>query len=105
MNLKAHLATGWIKCTMDSEAETFHRKSDCQEAQDLVLTKAFQHSMKTDEVRRVLAKHEKEATKIIVAIKRAGTIIDAEQIIVLDEGEIVERVGIEIYQFAKSIDK
>ena len=45
--------------------------------------------MKTDaELRRVLAKHEKEATKIIVA-QRVGTIIDAEQIIVLDEGEIV----------------
>ena len=45
--------------------------------------------MKTDaKLRRVLAKHEKEATKIIVA-QRVGTIIDAEQIIVLDEGEIV----------------
>ena len=45
--------------------------------------------MKTDaKLRRVLAKYEKEATKIIVA-QRVGTIIDAEQIIVLDEGEIV----------------
>lgn len=45
--------------------------------------------MKTDaKLRRALAKYEKEATKIIVA-QRVGTIIDAEQIIVLDEGEIV----------------
>ena len=45
--------------------------------------------MKTDaKLRRMLAKYEKEATKIIVA-QRVGTIIDAEQIIVLDEGEIV----------------
>ena len=45
--------------------------------------------MKTDaKLRRVLAKYEKEATKIIVA-QRVGTIIDAEQIIVFDEGEIV----------------
>lgn len=45
--------------------------------------------MKTDaKLRRVLANYEKDATKIIVA-QRVGTIIDAEQIIVLDEGEIV----------------
>ena len=45
--------------------------------------------MKTDaKLRRVLAKYAKDATKIIVA-QRVGTIMDAEQIIVLDEGEIV----------------
>lgn len=45
--------------------------------------------MKTDaKLRRVLANYEKDVTKIIVA-QRVGTIIDAEQIIVLDEGEIV----------------
>ncbi|ASS38231.1 ABC transporter ATP-binding protein [Mogibacterium pumilum] len=45
--------------------------------------------MKTDvKLRKVLAQYEKDATKIIVA-QRVGTIMDAEQIIVLDDGEIV----------------
>ena len=45
--------------------------------------------MKTDaKLRRVLTKYEKDATKIIVA-QRVGTIMDAEQIIVLDDGKIV----------------
>lgn len=45
--------------------------------------------MKTDaKLRKVLAQYEKAATKIIVA-QRVGTIMDAEQIIVLDDGEIV----------------
>ena len=45
--------------------------------------------MKTDaKLRKVLVQYEKAATKIIVA-QRVGTIMDAEQIIVLDDGEIV----------------
>lgn len=45
--------------------------------------------MKTDaKLRKMLAKYEKDATKIIVA-QRVGTIMDAEQIIVLDDGKIV----------------
>ncbi len=41
-------------------------------------------------LRRALAKTEKEATKIIVA-QRVSTIIDADQILVLEDGEIVGR--------------
>lgn len=41
-------------------------------------------------LRRALAKAEKDATKIIVA-QRVSTIIDADQILVLEDGEIVGR--------------
>ena len=45
--------------------------------------------MKTDaKLRQTLADREKAATKIIVA-QRVGTILHAEQIIVLDEGMVV----------------
>ena len=45
--------------------------------------------MKTDaNLRKVLAEKEKDATKIIVA-QRVGTIMDAEQILVLDEGRMI----------------
>lgn len=45
--------------------------------------------MKTDaQLRKTLDKQEKDATKIIVA-QRVGTILHAEQIIVLDDGKIV----------------
>ncbi|MDD5823053.1 MAG: ABC transporter ATP-binding protein [Firmicutes bacterium] len=45
--------------------------------------------MKTDaELRKELAEKQKDATKIIVA-QRVGTILHAEQIIVLDDGEVV----------------
>lgn len=44
---------------------------------------------KTDKaLRKALSKHTKEATKIIVA-QRVGTILDADKIVVLDEGKIV----------------
>ena len=44
--------------------------------------------MKTDaDLRKALAEHTKDSTKIIVA-QRVGTILHAEQIIVLDEGRI-----------------
>jgi ATP-binding cassette subfamily B multidrug efflux pump len=47
--------------------------------------------MKTDaNLRRALAKKEKDTTKIIVA-QRVGTILHAEQILVLDEGRIAGR--------------
>ncbi|MCU1439936.1 MAG: transporter ATP-binding protein [Rhodoglobus sp.] len=41
-------------------------------------------------LRRALAKKEKTATKIIVA-QRVSTIVDADQILVIDDGEIVGR--------------
>jgi ATP-binding cassette subfamily B multidrug efflux pump len=41
-------------------------------------------------LRRALAKNEKAATKIIVA-QRVSTIVDADQILVIDDGEIVGR--------------
>lgn len=45
--------------------------------------------MKTDaKLRKFLARYEKDITKVIVA-QRVGTIIDADQILVIDEGEIV----------------
>ena len=44
---------------------------------------------KTDKaLRKALAKHTKDATKIIVA-QRVGTIMDADKIIVLDNGRMV----------------
>ena len=44
---------------------------------------------KTDKaLRKALSKHTKDATKVIVA-QRVGTILDADKIIVLDEGKIV----------------
>ena len=44
---------------------------------------------KTDKnLRKALKKHTKDATKIIVA-QRIGTIIDADKIVVLDEGKMV----------------
>ena len=44
---------------------------------------------KTDkELRKALNKYTKDATKIIVA-QRVGTIIDADKIVVLDEGKMV----------------
>ncbi|NLA70285.1 MAG: ABC transporter ATP-binding protein, partial [Clostridiales bacterium] len=45
--------------------------------------------MKTDAtLRKELAKYEADSTKLIVA-QRVGTILHAEQIVVLDEGHIV----------------
>jgi ATP-binding cassette subfamily B multidrug efflux pump len=41
-------------------------------------------------LRRALAKNERAATKIIVA-QRVSTIVDADQILVIDDGEIVDR--------------
>ena len=48
--------------------------------------------MKTDKIlRETLAKEVKDSTFIIVA-QRVGTIIDADQIIVLDEG-VIKGIG------------
>jgi ATP-binding cassette subfamily B multidrug efflux pump len=41
-------------------------------------------------LRRALAKWEKAATKIIIA-QRVSTIVDADQILVIEDGEIIDR--------------